>query len=260
MGGYTDYEAAAQDGMSIAHAAAAYPDRTAVYSQYGDRTFGELNANINRLVRVLRGAGVEYGERVALLCRNRAEFVEVASIAQRGGYWLTAVNWHLTPDEVGYIVEDCGAKALFIDASIPCGRGVAEIATAPLLVSIAGELPNCTTYESLLEGVDGSDIDNPRRGSTMLYTSGTTGRPKGVYRDRVAPPGPNAGGYDDACKHLVTGPLYHAAPLLISLYPPLMFGAPVVLMDGWSPEETLRLIDEHKITHSHMVPTMFNRL
>ena len=89
--------------------------------EYGDRTYAELNANVNRLVRVLRDAGVQYGERVALLCRNRAEFVEVvAASSQRGGFWLTAVNWHLTPDEVNYVVEDCGAKALFIDASIPC--------------------------------------------------------------------------------------------------------------------------------------------
>jgi long-chain acyl-CoA synthetase len=260
MGGYTDYAAATLDGMAIAHAADLDPDRIAVYSEYGDRTYGELNANINRLVRVLRAQGVEYGERVALLCRNRAEFVEVSHVIQRGGYWLTAVNWHLTPDEVAYIVEDCGAKALFIDATIPCAEGVAEIATAPLLVSIAGELPNCVTYESLLDGVDGSNIDNPRRGSTMLYTSGTTGRPKGVYRDKVAPPGPNATMYDETTSHLVTGPLYHAAPLLISGYPPLMWGASLVLMDGWSPEETLRLIDTHKITHTHMVPTMFNRL
>lgn len=262
MGGtaYEDYASAANDGMSIAHAAALDPDRTAVYSEYGDRTFGELNANVNRIVRVLREAGVAYGERVALLCRNRAEFVEVAAATARGGYWLTAVNWHLTPDEVNYVVEDSGAKALFIDATIPPAAGVAATATAPLLVSIAGELPRCTTYEALLDGVDGSDIDEPRRGSTMLYTSGTTGRPKGVYRDHVGAIGPNTMQYDDTTNHLVTGPLYHAAPLLISLYPPLMWGAAVVLMDGWTPEDTLRLIDTHKVTHSHMVPTMFNRM
>ena len=262
MGGssYNDYAEAAADGMSIAHAAARDPQRLAVVSEYGNRTFGELNANINRIVRVLRAHGVEYGDRVALLCRNRAEFAEVAAATARGGYWLTAVNWHLTPDEVNYIVGDCGAKALFIDATIPCARGVAETAPSPLIVSIAGELPRAKRYETVLDGIDGSDIDNPRRGSTMLYTSGTTGRPKGVYRDRVGAVGPNTVGYDETTSHLVTGPLYHAAPLLISLYPPLTWGATVVMMDGWSPEETLRLVDEHKVTHTHLVPTMFNRL
>ncbi len=257
---YADYAAAAEHGMSIAHAAARGPDRIAVHSQYGDRTYGDLNANANRIVSVLRDAGMSYGDRVALLCRNRAEFVEVAAATARGGYWLTAVNWHLTPDEVNYVVEDCGAKALFVDASVPCAEGVAETASAPSLVSIAGKLPRCTPYADLLADVDGSNIDEPRRGSTMLYTSGTTGRPKGVYREKVSPPGPNITGYDETTSHLITGPLYHAAPLLISLYPPLMWGSSVVLMDGWTPHDTLRLIDEHQITHCHMVPTMFNRL
>jgi long-chain acyl-CoA synthetase len=259
-GGYSDYDAAAIDGMSVALAAARDPDRIAVYSEYGNRTFGELNANANRIVRVLRAAGVAYGDRVALLCRNRAEFVEVALATARGGFWLTAVNWHLTADEVNYVVEDSGSKALFIDASIPAAEAVADSASAPLLVSIAGKLPRATQYDDLLDGVDGSDIDDPRRGSTMLYTSGTTGRPKGVYRERVGPPGPNVAMYDEAMTHLVTGPLYHAAPLLISLYPPLTYGSSVVLMDGWTPSETLRLIQEHHVTHSHVVPTMFNRL
>ncbi len=261
MGGtYEDYAAAALDGMSIALAAQRDPESVAVYSEHGDRTFGALNARANQIVRVLREAGVVYGERVALLCRNRAEFAEVAAATARGGYWLTAVNWHLTPNEVNYVVEDCGARALFVDASVPCADRVAQTASAPLLVSIAGTLPRSMQYEDLLDGVDASDVDTPRRGSTMLYTSGTTGRPKGVYRDRVAAPGPNTAAYDETSKHLITGPLYHAAPLLISLYPPLMWGASVVMMDGWSPAETLRLIKEHGITHSHMVPTMFNRL
>src|SRR5438105_787579 len=130
--GYADYAAAANDGMSIALAAARDPDRIAIYSEYGDRTYGELNANANRIVRALRQAGVAYGDRVALLCRNRAEFAEVASATARGGFWLTAVNWHLTPDEVNYVVEDSESKALFIDASIPGAEGVAAIASAPL--------------------------------------------------------------------------------------------------------------------------------
>ncbi|MEY2473475.1 MAG: long-chain acyl-CoA synthetase [Actinomycetota bacterium] len=262
MGGtaYEDYAAAAEDGMSVAHAASRDPERVAVYSEYGDRTFGELNANANRLARVMREAGMAYGDRVALLCRNRAEFVEVVAATARAGIWLTTVNWHLTPDEVNYVVEDCGAKVLFVDSTVPCAQGVAETASAPLLVSIAGKLPRSTQYEDLLAGVDGSDIDDPQRGSTMLYTSGTTGRPKGVYRDRPAAVGPNTSAYDETCIHLCTGPLYHAAPLGVSLVAPLTWGASVVLMDGWSPSETLRLIREHRVTHTHLVPTMFNRM
>ncbi|MEY2467929.1 MAG: long-chain acyl-CoA synthetase [Actinomycetota bacterium] len=260
MGRYETYAAAAEDGMSVAHAAATDPDRIAIYSEYGDRTWGELNATANRLVRVLRDAGLQHGDRVALLCRNRAEFVEVTAATARAGFWLTAVNWHLTPDEVNYVVEDCGAKALFIDASVPTAEGVAETASAPLLVSIAGKLPRCTQYDDLLAGIVDSDIEEPARGWVMLYTSGTTGRPKGVFRPDAPKPGPNITGYDETTKHLVTGPLYHAAPLMLSLLGPMGWGSTVVLMDGWTPADTVRLISEHHVTHSHMVPTMFHRL
>ena len=262
MGGsqYADYAAAAEEGMSVAHAAARDPERVAVYSEYGDRTFGELNANANRIAQVLRERGLGYGDRVALLCRNRAEFVDVVAATSRSGLWLTTINWHLTTDEVNYVVADCGAKALFVDATVPCAEGVAETATAPLIVSIAGKLPRATRYADLLAGVDGSDIDDARRGSSMLYTSGTTGRPKGVYRDRPLAVGPNTSAYDESCVHLCTGPLYHAAPLGVSLNAPITWGASVVLMDGWSASATLRLIDTHRVTHTHLVPTMFNRL
>jgi long-chain acyl-CoA synthetase len=201
-----------------------------------------------------------YGDRVALLSRNRAEFVDVVAATSRAGLWLTTINWHLTPDEVNYVVEDCGAQVLFIDTTVPCAEGVAETASAPLLVSIGGKLPRATQYDDLLAGIDGFDIDDPARGSTMLYTSGTTGRPKGVFRHHPLAVGPNTSAYDESCVHLCTGPLYHAAPLGVSLQAPLTWGASVVLMDGWSPSETLRLIGAHGVTHTHLVPTMFNRL
>jgi long-chain acyl-CoA synthetase len=98
----------------------------------------------------------------------------------------------------------------------------------------------------------------------MLYTSGTTGRPKGIFR--VTPPRSasslNLGGYAEAGgdSHLCTGPLYHAAPLAFSLTIPLVFGATVVLMGHWDAEDALRLIEEHHVSHTHMVPTMFHRL
>ena len=94
----------------------AQPERVAIYDYTGqDRTFGELNANANRIVRLLRGAGLKAGDAVALLCSNRAEFVEVLSGCLRGGYRLTPVNWHLTADEIDYIINDCEAKALFAE-------------------------------------------------------------------------------------------------------------------------------------------------
>jgi long-chain acyl-CoA synthetase len=109
----------------------------------------------------------------------------------------------------------------------------------------------------------GDDLPDPVVGSQMLYTSGTTGRPKGVYRDEAS-----LGtavtlardAYRDGNAHLLTGPLYHAAPLLFSLNAPLVAGVPIVLMPAWDPEEALRLIERHRVTHTHMVPTMFHQL
>jgi long-chain acyl-CoA synthetase len=124
------------------------------------------------------------------------------------------------------------------------------------------------SYEAALadESPDPLDERVPR-GTTMLYTSGTTGRPKGVLRAAPAVlgrPGSLTGVMDYAegggDVHLCTGPLYHAAPLAFSLTLPLWFGATVVLMERWDAEEALRLIEEHRVTHTHMVPTMFHRL
>ncbi|GIU86961.1 MAG: hypothetical protein KatS3mg009_1476 [Acidimicrobiia bacterium] len=116
----------------------------------------------------------------------------------------------------------------------------------------------------MLAGEDGAPIERPALGGTMLYTSGTTGRPKGVRRranGRASVLLAQATGYDGARHvHLCTGPLYHAAPLAFSLAAPAALGVPVVLMDGWDARRTLELVERHRVTHTHMVPTMFHRL
>src|SRR5579864_1622776 len=110
---------AAKTGMQPAIWAELTPDRVAIHDYTGqDRTFGELNANANRVARLLRNAGLEAGDAVALACSNRAEFCDVLFAALRVGLRLTPVNWHLTGDEIGYVVGDCEAKALFADARI----------------------------------------------------------------------------------------------------------------------------------------------
>src|SRR5580692_1350041 len=109
---------AAAQGMLVAWWAAQGPDRPALYTAYGDRTFGQLNANSNRLVRALRARGLRPGDSVALMCTNRPEFVEVLYAVQRSGLRLTPINWHLTGDEAGYIVADCGAKAFIAAAEL----------------------------------------------------------------------------------------------------------------------------------------------
>ena len=267
-----DKAAAAARGMLVAWWAAQEPDRPALYTAYGDRTIGELNANSNRLVRALRARGLRPGDSVALMCTNRPEFLEVLYAVQRSGLRLTPINWHLTGDEARYIVSDCGAKAFIAAAEL--GDGAVEAAAGPrrgtdlVVLSVGGELPGFTPYADVLAEQDGSDIDDPTLGTQMLYTSGTTGRPKGVYRAGAVPSALsalNTWGYNEdptagTDAHLCTGPLYHAAPLAFSVAAPMLFGVPIVIMQQWDPIETLRLIEKHRITHTHMVPTMFHRL
>jgi long-chain acyl-CoA synthetase len=241
-------------------------DTPAVISEAGDRTFAEVNANANKLARALFARGVRPGDGIALMCANRPEFVETHAAAHRAGLRLTTVNWHLTGDEAGYIVDDCEATAFVADARFAvAAQQAAEL--APRLkacIAVGGAIDGFDEWADVLADEDGRDIADPVVGGLMLYTSGTTGRPKGVRRR----PDPR-GGLDvaaltryraDRHKHLCTGPLYHAAPLAFSLAAPASMGVPIVLMDGWSAERTLTLINEHAITHSHMVPTMFHRL
>jgi long-chain acyl-CoA synthetase len=263
----TTVEEATATGMLIATWAAQFPKRTAVTSRFGERTWASLNANANRLVRTLREAGLESGDSIAIISRNRPEFVETLAAASRSGLRFTPINFHLKAEEIGYIVDNCDARAFIADASL--GEAPLEaLRLAPgvrLALSIGGSLSGFDDYASAIAGFSGEDIPDPQLGSRMLYTSGTTGRPKGVYRkDRIADAPQGSGTVSDYrpgedCA-LVTGPGYHAAPLSIDIITPLTSGASIVMMDKWDAEETLRLISTHKVTHTHMVATMFHRL
>jgi long-chain acyl-CoA synthetase len=258
------YQAAAGVGMTTAFWAARRPDEPVIVSPLGDRTWAELNANANRLVRALRARGLRAGDAVALMVANRPQFVEAYVATQRAGLRLTTINWHLTGEEAAYIVGDCDARAFVADARFAeAAAGAAERSGVGVRLSVGGPIEGFDDYDDVVAAEDGGDIDDPTQGSTMLYTSGTTGRPKGVHRDQApATSGASAlfGYVPGESVNLCTGPLYHAAPLSFSLALPLAFGVPTVLMDGWSPEETVRLIEEHRVSHVHMVPTMFHRL
>ena len=256
-------------GMVLAMWAECQPDVPAVRSEAGNRSFAELNANVNRLSRALRRSGVADGTSVVVLCSNRPEFVESFAATQRTGLRVTPIDWHLTGEEAGYIVDDCGAEVIIADVRF--AEAAIEAAGAarntPLRIAVGGEIPGFVLYDDLLAGESAEDIDDAVLGTQMMYTSGTTGRPKGVLRDRNAAQSatvvqlvPVAGYRQGVDVHLCTGPLYHAAPLNFSITAPLSAGAGVVLMDGWDAERALDLIDRHGVTHTHMVPTMFQRL
>jgi long-chain acyl-CoA synthetase len=243
----------------------------AISSAEGDRSFAELDARANQVANVLRAAGLRAGDGVALVCRNRPEFAEVHAATQRSGLRLTTVNWHLTGPEIDYIVRDCEAKAIVADASFADAltKAVAGNDTLRLRLAIGGDIPGFTSYDGSLAEHSTEPLPDPQLGRTMLYTSGTTGRPKGVERQGPPRPATDSPLYQSIIGasratpdgvHLCTGPLYHAAPLAFSLALPLSLGLGVVLMDGWNAAEMLRLVEKHRVTQTHVVPTMFHRL
>lgn len=259
-------DAAAASGMRFAVWAAVQPDRIAVVDPDGtEHSFAAVNANANRLARLLRARGLGAGDGVALVSSNRVEFVEALLATQRTGMRLTPVNWHLTADEIGYVIADCEAKAVIAE---PGRAAVAEaMAHAPGVATrlvLGGTIDGFEPYAEALAGLDGGDIDGPVLGSQMLYTSGTTGRPKGVHRPTPAIV-PQAAytlrGYDPATSvQLCVGPAYHAAPLLFDVNGAINGGVRLIFVDKWDSEGVLRTLSERRVTHLHMVPIMFQRL
>ncbi len=258
--------AALEKGMTVAMWAHFQPDAPAIIAASGNRTYSELNSRCNQLVRALRAHGVGAGDGVAVLCANRTEFVEMFWATRRAGMRVTPINWRLTGEEAAYIANDCDAKAFIAHERF---HAVAEhvAANAPrarLRVAVGGALPGFESYEALLRGRDGSDVSDPLLAQAMLYTSGTTGKPKGVYRSSAPPTSPSMVASADyqpgSSIHLVTGPLYHAAPLALAMALPMLYGASLVLMDGWDTQRALEMIERHRVTHMHLVPTMMHRL
>lgn len=265
---------AMQSGMTLAYHAQQAPDRLAVSSSFGERTFGELNARANQLARVLREAGLQPDDGVAMLLTNRPEFCEVYYACMRAGFRVTPINWHLTGDNASYIVGNCEAKAFIAD--VRCTRAAIDALAdnqgqLKVALAVGGAIEGFDDYDDVVPEQDGSNIDNPEIGAQMLYTSGTTGRPKGVFRPRTPQPTAAANATltrtataaawnPETDRALCTGPAYHAAPLAFNVTAPLAQGVGTVLMDKWDPEETLKLVEQYRITHTHMVATMFHRL
>ncbi|MBX3619621.1 MAG: AMP-binding protein [Rhizobacter sp.] len=254
--------AAMAQGMAVAFWARRMPDAPAVVTDTVTRSFAELNARCNQLVRALRARGVGAGDGIALMCSNRAEFAEAFWASRRAGLRITPINWHLTAEEAAYIVNDCDAKALLLDARFASLADELASRTQCERIAIGGGIAGFDDYEAALRAHAGDDIADPQLGTSMLYTSGTTGRPKGVSRNAVSGNATSemAAYQPGVSVHLCTGPLYHAAPLSFSLAVPHAFGAAVVMMDGWDAQRALQLIERHRVSHSHMVPTMFHRL
>ncbi len=237
------------------------PDGLALEDGTRRRSWAELHDRVSRWARWLReGLGLSPDDRAALLIGNRVEGLEGILAAIHAGLWMTPINWHLTAEEVAYVVADSGARVLFTD---PEHEATARATGCPQVVVVGEELDGILASAS----DEPMPLDGPA-GGNMIYTSGTTGRPKGVKRRRPATlrralEGQRAYARQIACDgsgpHLVTGPLYHAAPLMFAVYDQAC-GAPVLILPRWEEREALRVLREREVHHTHLVPTMFVRL
>ncbi|HEY3881555.1 MAG TPA: AMP-binding protein, partial [Trebonia sp.] len=258
--------------MHLSELAARQPGKPAVIMADGSRavTFAELDRRSCRVSRLLAGLGVGPGDHVAVLMANRLEYFEIAWGAQRRGTYWTPVNWHLTADEASYIVEDCGAKVLF--ASPETADVAARIAARQpgLNVFVTGtDHPGLRRYEDAIAAQAAGQPPDEVEGMSFLYSSGTTGRPKGILRESTFPPfGTGVGlellmqgafGFAANTVYLCPAPLYHAAPLGWSMGT-IRLGGTVVLMERFDPAQCLRAISLHHVTAAQFVPTHFVRL
>ena len=261
-----ELEAASMVGMTGAVWARVQGEKIAVYDPDGTaHSFAKVNANANRLVRLFRSRGIKAGDSIAVVCSNRVEFIEALQASRRAGLRFTPVNWHLTTDEITYIIQDCEAKIVVGEARVATvGTATAACPDVQIKLAVGGPIDGFESYNDAIAGQDGSDIDDPTLGNQMMYTSGTTGRPKGVFRPvpAITPQAMYAlRGYDHQTSvQMCAGPAYHAAPLAFDISAALGAGVPLIFIDKWDSELVLRTIAEKRVTHFHLVPIMFQRL
>ncbi len=245
------------------------PDHPAVICSETGRalTFAQLDAASNRFAHLLRGAGLQAGDVIALMLENSPEFFALAWGAQRAGLFYVCISTRLTQAEVDYILADSSARLFVASASLAgvAGRAVFD---GPRY-AMDGAIEGFASLEEALAKAPDSPIKDERAGADMLYSSGTTGRPKGVKVALPEDPAIDAAntltaiaaafGIGPDTVYLTPAPMYHAAPLRWSMTAQRL-GATVVLMPHFDAEACLAAIERHRVTAGQFVPTHFIRM
>jgi long-chain acyl-CoA synthetase len=257
------------------HHTARQPQKVALQIEDTGRllTFQQLEAAANQVAHLLRDQGLRPGDHIAVLSENRVEMLVVESAAERSGLYYTLINTHLSGDEVTYILSDCQARMFFSTTSLETTATIAADACPTLERRLMFGLDHPSNswepFDTVAQRYPTTPIPDQRRGQVMLYSSGTTGRPKGIWRPAADVPPEDAGevidwvrdllGFREGMTYLNPAPLYHSAPQG-SVSGALRFGGTVIVMEHFDAERWCQLVEKHKVTHCQMVPTMFIRL
>jgi long-chain acyl-CoA synthetase len=254
--------------------AVATPDKPATIMAGSGQvvTYSELDRGSNQVAQLLRSRGLQVGDGVALMFENHPRYHEVLWGAQRSGLRFTAISSRLTAGEVEYILNDCGAKA-FVTSSryrdVAAALTPDRIPAAHTRLMIDGAIEGWEPYEDIIAGQPAEPVPDECEGVDMLYSSGTTGRPKGIRRPfEIKPAGSPDNvslmmqamyGFQPDSIYLSPAPLYHSAPLRFTLSVHRLGGTAIV-MEHFDAIEFLELVERYHVTHTQMVPTMFVRL
>jgi long-chain acyl-CoA synthetase len=248
------------------------PDKPAfIMAQTGEEvTYAQLDARSNQGAQLFRSLGLRTGDVIALCMENHVRYLEIAWAAQRSGLYMTCISSKLTAEEIDYIVRDCGAKLFVTSSSL--GSVIHELTSMIghiSLFSVGSNVPGYSSWESRCKTQSTTPITDEASGTDMLYSSGTTGRPKGIKAALTGEPldapttlshlaqalyqfGPHT-------IYLSPAPLYHAAPLRWCMVVQRL-GGTVVIMDKFEAESALALIEKYRVNASQWVPTHFVRM